>query len=156
MKMLGLICIIMLCSLGFSQKTDEFSDCKKRAQSQQDLQICADQEANRVDAQLNRTYQRLMAKAKNDPVAVKKIEAAERAWMVFRDAQLEATYPHEDKQAEYGTAYPMCVLLLKNDLARQRTRMLSKMLNSVEGEVCDAGLRYQTAPELKPAAPNNP
>jgi uncharacterized protein YecT (DUF1311 family) len=156
MKIFGLICLIMLSSLGFSQKMDEFSDCNKKAQSQQDLQICAAQEARRVDAQLNRTYQRLMAKAKNDPVAVEKIEAAQHAWMVFRDAQLEAMYPHKDKQAEYGTAYPMCVLLLKNDLTRQRTRMLSKMLNPVEGEVCDAGLRYQSAPESQPAAPNNP
>jgi uncharacterized protein YecT (DUF1311 family) len=155
MKMLGMICLIMLCSLAFFQKTDEFSDCKKKAQSQPDLQICAAQEAKRVDAQLNSTYQRLIAKAMNDPVAVEKIEASQRAWVVFRDAQLEAMYPHEDNQAEYGTAYPMCVLLLKNDLARQRTRMLSKMLNPVEGEVCDAGLRYQSAPESKPASPNN-
>ncbi len=51
-------------------------------------------------------------------------------------------YPHADKSHEYGTAYPMCVLLQKTELTRQRTKMLDKMLNPGEGDACDAGLRY--------------
>jgi hypothetical protein len=56
-------------------------------------------------------------------------------------------YPHADKLHEYGMAYPMCVLLQKIELTRQRTKMLDKMLNPIEGDACDAGLRYpKTAP----------
>jgi hypothetical protein len=97
------------------------------------------------------SYQQLLSKAKGDAIAEKKIMAAQQLWLAFRDAQLEATYPHEDKQREYGSVYPMCVLRLKTELTRERTKMLSKMLNPTEGEVCDAGLRYSTS-----ATPNDP
>jgi uncharacterized protein YecT (DUF1311 family) len=142
---------LLYCSLSFGQKSDTFSDCQKRASSQRDLQMCADQEFGRVDAAMTRSYQQLLAKAKKDAVAEGKIRAAQQSWLAFRDAQLEAVYPHEDR-GEYGTTYPMCVLLRKTELTRQRAEMLRKMLNPVEGEVCDAGLRYSSCASA-PAPP---
>lgn len=156
MKIFGFICFLVVCSFGFAQKPDAFGACNKNAKSQQDLQSCADQEAKRVDADLDRIYHQLLGNAKSDPVAVEKIEAAQRAWTVFRDAHIKAMYPHEDRPGEYGTSYPMCVLLLKTELTRERAKMLSKMLNPVEGEVCDAGLRYQSSPESSAGAPDRP
>src|SRR5216684_1504139 len=135
---------LVACSLCFGQQLDTFSDCQKKASSQPDLQVCADNESRQEEAAMERTYQQLLEKAKSDPVAEKKIRTAQQSWLAFRDAQLEAMYPHEDKQGEYGTAYPMCALFLKTELTRQRTEMLSKMLNPVEGDVCDAGLRYSS------------
>jgi uncharacterized protein YecT (DUF1311 family) len=129
-------------SLCFGQQLDTFSDCRKKARSQPDMQVCADNEFRQEEAAMERTYQQLLVKAKSDPVAEKKIGAAQQSWLAFRHAQLEAMYPHEDKQGEYGTAYPMCALFLETELTRQRTQMLIKMLNPVEGDVCDAGLRY--------------
>ena len=45
------------------------SDCRKKASSQRDLQVCADHEFTVVEPAMTRTYQRLLAKAKCDPVA---------------------------------------------------------------------------------------
>ena len=54
---------------------------------------CASAEANRVDAKLNSTYRALLAKVASQPEAVAKIKAAERAWVAYRDAYIEASYP---------------------------------------------------------------
>lgn len=148
MKLGRFACVLVVsCSLCFAQKLDRFSDCQKKAQSQRDLQVCADHQFTQGEAAMQRTYQRLLAKAKSDPVAENKIRAAQRSWLAFRDAQLEAMYPHEDKQGEYGSTYPMCALLQKTELTRQRTQMLSKMLTPVEGDTCDSGLRYSSGAE---------
>lgn len=92
-----------------------------------------------ADNELNATYQQLLKRAAGNPRAVGKIKAAQRAWLIFRDAQIEAFYPADDKQKEYGTVFPMRADLLLADLTRQRTKMLKEMLNSVEGDVCRSG-----------------
>lgn len=142
MRLLIALCALLSCSLCSAQKVDTLDDCRKKANSQADLTTCADRELQRADAAMRGDYERLLSKAKDDPVAETKIKAAQQAWLAFRDAQLEAMYPHEDKLAEYGSAYPMCLLLLKTELTKDRARMLAKMLHPVEGEVCVAGLRY--------------
>jgi uncharacterized lipoprotein NlpE involved in copper resistance len=62
-------------------------------------------------------------------------------------AENDLLYPHEDKPAEYGTAYPTCVLLAKSELTKQRTETLGKMLNPTEGDACAAGLHYASCTE---------
>jgi uncharacterized protein YecT (DUF1311 family) len=63
---------------------------------------CANLDAQSADADLNRVYEELLSKLKNDSVATKRLRAAQRAWIVFRDAHLQELYPAEDKQREYG------------------------------------------------------
>jgi uncharacterized protein YecT (DUF1311 family) len=93
-----------------------------------------------ADDELNAAYHQLLRKAAGDAVALRKIEAAQRAWIIFRDAQIAAFYPAEDKQREYGSVSPMCADLLLADLTRERTKMLKEMLDSGEGDVCASGI----------------
>jgi len=116
-----------------------FSDGDKNAKTQAELNECAGNDLKHADDELNATYQQLLKKAGNDAVALRKIKAAQRAWVLFRDAQIEAFYPAEDKQKEYGSVFPMCADLLLADLTKERTKMLKEMLNSVEGDVCASG-----------------
>jgi len=134
------LCIIPL--LSGQQRQQSFTDCDKTAHTQADLTECGSNDYKSADDELNRTYQQLLKKAAGDPVAVQKISAAQRAWVAFRDAQIAALYPAEDKQKEYGTVFPMCANLALADLARERTKMLKRMLNPVEGDVCDGGSWY--------------
>lgn len=122
-----------------------FVDCDKTAQTQADLTACSSTDYKAADDELNATYQRLLQKAAGDRVALPQINSAQKAWVAFRDAQIAALYPAEDKQKEYGTVFPMCANLALADLTRQRTKMLRQMLSPVEGEVCSSGVLYAEA-----------
>lgn len=80
--------------------------------SQTEVNVCADKEATRLDLSLNESYKRLLASVSSDKLATRKVRIAELAWLRFRDAYIDAMYPAADKQAEYGTLYPMEVALL--------------------------------------------
>jgi len=89
---------------------------------------CAAQENARVDARLNKLYGQLLSKAASDPNDVAKIKAAERAWITYRDAYVEAMYPAPDKQTEYGSIYPMDVALLHAKLTQQHIGDIQELL----------------------------
>ena len=97
------------------------------------MNACASEEAARVDAELNTVYRNLLSKAASQPEAVAKIKASERAWITFRDAYMDAMYPAKNKQAEYGSVYPMEADLLKAKLTRQQVAALEEMLKQYSG-----------------------
>ena len=103
--------------------------------AQSEMNRCADLDAREADADLNRVYQELLSKLKNDDTAVKKLRAAQRAWLTFRDAHLQELYPAEDKQQEYGSIYPMCYAQIATAMSKERTVQLRKMLN--DKDPCD-------------------
>jgi uncharacterized protein YecT (DUF1311 family) len=92
------------------------------------MRACASGEAERVDAELNSIYQRLLLKAGGRPAIVEKIRALQRAWAAYRDAYIEATYPAEDKQTAYGSIFPMEADLLRAKLTRQHIEALKDLL----------------------------
>ena len=77
------------------------------------MHLCASEEAARGDAKLNDLYRTLLKAASSERRAVRKIKAAERAWITYRDAYMGAMYPAKNKQAEYGSIYPMEADLLR-------------------------------------------
>ena len=87
----------------------------------------------RVDAELNDTYQKLLAAARKEPGAVEKIRTAERAWITYRDAYMDAMYPAKDKQASYGSIFPMEANLLRAHLTRQQIDALKELLKQYGG-----------------------
>jgi len=98
------------------------------------LDHCASDEAARRDADLNRTYQQLRSKAKQSPGATEKIERAELAWIQYRDAYLDSMFPAEDKQANYGSIYPMDFALLRADLTQEQTKRLKELIKQYVGD----------------------
>jgi uncharacterized protein YecT (DUF1311 family) len=129
MRLLLLTAVFLSCisSCG-AQESAAFRACNKAAKAQYDLDLCASAEAKRVDAEMNRVYRAVLAAAANDKLAMQKVTIAEKAWIAYRDAFVDATYPAEDKQAEYGTMYPMEVDLLIADLTRSHIRDLKALL----------------------------
>jgi uncharacterized protein YecT (DUF1311 family) len=106
------------------------------AQTQHELHVQADSAYRRADSTLNAVYAGVVSRYQNDSLALRKLRVAERAWLAYRDAQVEATFPAIDKQAEYGSVYPMCVLILLRDLTESRIAELRKALAPDEGDVC--------------------
>jgi uncharacterized protein YecT (DUF1311 family) len=141
MRLAPVIAAVFLISLLSGQRHKErtFEDCDKTAATQADLTECAGLDLKTADDELNATYLQLLKRAAGDPIAVRKIKAAQRAWVSFRDAQIAAFYPAEDKQKAYGSAFSMCADLTLADLTREQTKILKEMLNPAEGDVCGSG-----------------
>jgi uncharacterized protein YecT (DUF1311 family) len=129
MKYVIVALLLMVSSLpSWSQDSEAFRACNEKAKTQMDMNECAGQESARVDAKLNQLYGQLLSKAAGEANAVAKIKAAERAWIAYRDAYVEAMYPATDKQAEYGSMYPMEVSLLMAKLTQQHLADLQELL----------------------------
>jgi len=113
----------------FAQKST-LGPCYDKAQTQAALNVCASEDAKRADVVLNNIYRKLLSQVTDQPEAAAKIKMAEKAWIAYRDAYIDATYPAKDKQAEYGTMYPMEVDLLYATLTRRQVTALKEMLQS--------------------------
>ena len=116
-----------------AQYSAQYQTCSDRAKTQTEMNACANEEAVRVDADLNDVYRKLLSKAASRPEALAKIKAAERAWVAYRDAYIDAMYPANDKQAEYGSVYPMEVDLLRAKLTGQQVAALRALLEQYSG-----------------------
>lgn len=110
-----------------AQESVEYRACQQKAETEMAMNACASDEASRADAQLNDVYRALLQKVA-DPSCVAKIKAAERAWIAYRDALIDAMYPAEDKQVEYGSVYLMEVALLRAELTRLQIDALQDLL----------------------------
>lgn len=110
-----------------AQQSAEYRTCSDKAKTQAAINACASDEAGRADAQLNDVYRTLLQNT-TDTTAVTKIKVAERAWIAYRDAYLDAMYPAENKEAEYGSVYPSDVALLRARLTRIQITALQDLL----------------------------
>lgn len=132
--MVGLRIFIVVISVALCTETSRaetspaFDACSANAKTQTALTSCADKELTRAEAGLNVVYAKLLHKVSGRPEVIAKSRAAERAWIAYRDAYLEAIYPAKDKQAEYGSIYPMEANLVLAELTRQQTIALTNLL----------------------------
>jgi uncharacterized protein YecT (DUF1311 family) len=116
--------------------------CMDNAQSQADMTGCAAQSLSSADKELNQVYQQVLGKYAKDTVFVAKLKTTQKAWLAFRDAELAARFPDNDK-SHYGSIYPMCADNELEAMTRKRTEELRAWLKGTqEGDVCAGS--YQT------------
>jgi uncharacterized protein YecT (DUF1311 family) len=112
------------------------------AQTQGELDEQACDQFHKADVALNETYSKILKEYAKDQQFIAKLKTAQRAWLAFRDAELEALYPKDNKQAEYGTVYPMCHCSELQFLTEARTKELQRWIEgTIEGDVCAGSLR---------------
>ena len=128
MRILCFLSISLLSGLCNAQYSPQYDACSKRARVQHELHVCANEEAKRVDDELNRVYELLLSKVHDNSLATAKIKAERKAWRMYRATYIEAMYPAKDKQAEYGSIFPMEVDLLVAKLSRQEIEALKAIL----------------------------
>ena len=120
--------------------------CKAQSSSQTVLNQCATDQLSEVDGKLNRVYQAILSQYKEDRDFLEKLRKAQRAWLNFRDAELEARFPAEQKQAHYGSVYPMCAAQFLVQLTQERIKQLQKWLEGLEeGDVCAGSVQIRLA-----------
>jgi uncharacterized protein YecT (DUF1311 family) len=132
MKYLALVLLIASIP-SLAQHSEQYRACSDKAKAQGEMNVCASEESARIDAQLNDVYRKLLSQAASQQEGVAKIKAAERAWIAYRDSYIDAMYPARDKQAEYGSIYPMEVDLLRAKLTQQQVAALKELLQQYGG-----------------------
>ena len=139
MNTLGLIAIFVAAGValpggvpGRTQKRSAADPCAS-ASTQLEMNECAGREYKKADAEMNKVYKALMAK--RDLEGQGALREAQRLWLQFRDAHLQAIYPSSDPRA-YGSVHPMCVAIILAQLTAERTKHLKRMLEPKEGDVC--------------------
>jgi uncharacterized protein YecT (DUF1311 family) len=129
---------------GVPARAEEKREPCPGANTQVELNDCANAELEKADDELNRIYQKILAKYKGDVVFLGKFREAQRAWLKFRDAQFEARFPYAGtsrERSEYGSVFPMCAGLYKAELTRSRVEELRQWLDGVEeGDACSGSL----------------
>jgi len=133
--MKNLLIVFLLASLpGLGQNSAAYRACNEKAKTQTEMNTCASDEAARVDAELNQVYGKLLSQAASEQDAIVKIKAAERAWIAYRDAYMDAMYPAKDKQAEYGSVYPAEANLVRAKLTQRQVTALKELLRQYSDE----------------------
>jgi uncharacterized protein YecT (DUF1311 family) len=113
------------------------------AQTQLEMNEQACSQYKLADAELNRIYQQILRAYKTDANFIKKFKNAQRAWLIYRDAQLAAIYPDTSPGA-YGSANTMCRCHELRWLTEARTKELKRWVEgTVEGDVCAGSVRHQ-------------
>ena len=143
-----LVCFIaalgLLTSLVVSGASEK--DCMETAATQLERNQCATSDLKAADDELNRVYQAILNKYKNDQEFLERLHNAQRAWLTFRDAELEAKYPFGDKQSHYGSVYPMCANRFFAQRTQERIQHLREWLDGTEeGDVCAGSVQYKQA-----------
>jgi uncharacterized protein YecT (DUF1311 family) len=129
----GLLFTVVACSVSHAQNSEEYGRCTHQAHTQLAMHVCAKEEALRVDAELNGTYQELLSAVGNQAAAMEKIRAAEKAWIAYRDSYTDAMFSAKNKQGAYGSMFPMAVDLLRAKLTRQQIAALKDLLKQYGG-----------------------
>ena len=96
-------------------------------QNQQELNQAAFREFQKSDDALNQIYSKLFSALNRFPERQAKLKAAQRAWILFRDAD-SAYFASE---MEGGSAYPLLDYGARKRLTIARTKDLEERLNSL-------------------------
>lgn len=121
-----------------------FSSAGSLAQTQSESSQDACTGFKQADALLNKNYNQVLAEYKKNAPLIRKLKISQRAWIAYRDAQIEALYPAPNKRAEYGSVYPMCRCNALATLTTQRADELKKWIDGAEeGDVCSGSIKVK-------------
>lgn len=113
------------------------------AQSQTDMNNQAAQEYDKADKRLNQVYQQILREYKSDKVFLTSLQAAEKAWIAFRDAHVKSHYPQPDPSF-YGSVNPLCQANMMTELTNARIKQLEEWTKGTEeGNVCCGSVKIK-------------
>ena len=102
--------------------------------NQHELNECFDRVYRRADAELNAVYRHLagnLGASDEGKAYVGLLQAAERAWVTFRDQECE----FETAVTRGGSIHPMEVSICLTRLTRERSKELKRQLSCPEGDL---------------------
>jgi uncharacterized protein YecT (DUF1311 family) len=106
-------------------------DCAPSDDSQMCLNQRAGAEYKSADDKLNETYGEIVKRLADDAEGKKMLQAAQRAWIAFRDAECAFANDH----SKDGSIYPLLMGQCLTALTQTRTDQLGAYLNCQEGDM---------------------
>ncbi|MEI9408619.1 lysozyme inhibitor LprI family protein [Mesorhizobium salmacidum] len=103
-------------------------ECDRSDDSQQMMNICAGEDYQAADARLNKAYQDLISS--DDADGKRLLQAAQRAWIAFRDAECTHSTAASQGGSIHATEVAQCLTGLTND----RIKQLAASANCKEGD----------------------
>ena len=105
-------------------------DCDRSDETQMGLNFCAAADYAASDAKLNETYGEIVKRLADDPDGKKRLQAAQRAWIAFRDAECEfVTADYKD-----GSIFPLLHYTCLKEQTDTRVDALARFLDCDEGD----------------------
>ncbi|MBN9061088.1 MAG: urease-associated protein [Rhizobiales bacterium 65-9] len=101
------------------------------AATQSEMTECADKAFRKADQELNDSYKTIEARLKGDAEKMNRLVTAQRAWIVFRDAECNFAASN----VAGGSAYPMTVALCAEAMTNHRLQDLKAYLKCEEGDM---------------------
>lgn len=108
--------------------------CMQRASTQIERGACAGTDRDQAQRELDGVLDRVIHRWP-DREFVRKVRAAQNAWLRYRDAELGACFPAANRQLMYGSSFSERWALEEARLLRARTRALRAYLSD-DGERC--------------------
>jgi uncharacterized protein YecT (DUF1311 family) len=105
------------------------ADCSKAA-DQSTMNSCANQAYKKSDRALNDIYNQIQHRLKDDPGTGKKLTAAQKAWIQFRDSECNFAA----SGVAGGSIAPMIQSECADSLTQDRIKQLKTYLNCQEGD----------------------
>lgn len=106
-------------------------ECDNAQGGQAGLNECYGNLFKTSDAELNKLYREIEGRLKDDPDAAKRLVAAQRAWIAFRDTECG----FRAGAAAGGSAGPMIRSMCLDGLTRQRSADFASYLKCEEGDL---------------------
>ena len=111
------------------------------AQTQGEMNQNAYNDYQKADKELNAVYNAILKEYKSDTAFIRNLKIAQRFWVQFRDAEVNAKFPDEPDKS-YGSVEPMCCSIYLTDLTNQRITELKVWLDGIEeGDACNGSVK---------------
>ncbi|MDI6027823.1 lysozyme inhibitor LprI family protein [Corticibacterium sp. UT-5YL-CI-8] len=107
------------------------AECDPKDESQMGMNICAAADYKTADAKLNATYAEIVKRLSDDEDGKKRLQAAQRAWIVYRDAECNFATGN----AQEGSIYPMLQDNCLEGETLDRVKQLDVYLHCEEGDM---------------------
>ena len=98
------------------------------SQTQSEMNAEAAADYRKADKALNVVYQGVMKKHAKEALFLKAMKTAQKAWIVFRDAEMIAKFPHKDEAMYYGSMFGLLWNQALEELTTKRTKELKAYL----------------------------
>ena len=118
--MKGMLCVFGLC-LCLCAAQPAFAEPKAMEEGSEELYELQERT-------LNDNYRRIFKLYADDPVFLNKLKAAQRAWLKFRDAELEALFPHDGKAGAKSADIESARRVWMGRLAEERATQLARWI----------------------------